>query len=161
MVGDPRDRTAFVIAFAGLGLALVVLLIGISWVSTERGSTSEWSVARQHGCASKNVKRTKRPQKSKQCKPLVTLAHTTTPRAIPTGLWISLIAIGGVLVGALIPLPLPRWTSRTHADCLVVASLLFLMAGVVVVILASHSLTAYAVAAVLLGLSIPSPAREE
>lgn len=161
MVGDPRDRTAYRIAFVGLGLALAILLIGISWISTEGESKSEWTVGRGHGCASQNTKKAKDLKKTERCKPPVTVAHTTTPNQIPTGLWISLIALGGVLVGALIPFPLPRSTSTAHTVCLVLALLLFLLAGIAVVGSESKSFTDYAVVAVLLGLLIPSPAREE
>jgi hypothetical protein len=83
---------------------------------------------------------------------------------------VTLALLGGVFVGALIPFPLPRWMSTAHTraggtghtPALIIASSLFLLAGVWVVSRATDdSLTSCAVGALLLGLLIPSPVREE
>lgn len=47
MSGDPRDRTAYGIAIASLGLSLAVVMVGICWIATEEKSApgGMWIVA--------------------------------------------------------------------------------------------------------------------
>jgi hypothetical protein len=158
MVGDPRDRTAYGVAFASLGLALAITLIGVCWLSTERGSTTE-RIA--HRCER---------HAPKSCRPSSLFRRDSSPQ-IPTGLWVTLALLGGLFVGALIPFPLPKWRSTAQAgSCaqeirtgvLVFMSGVFLLIGLVAVGRASeHSLQCCAIGGLLLGLLVPSPAREE
>lgn len=160
MLGEPRDRAAYRIAFVSLGLALAVALIGVCWLSTERGSTSEVTV---RACAS---------HPNSHCKPRVSVSRTSSPGA-PSRVWLALAVLGGILVGALIPFPLSGGSStaaaRTEAHCgskfrtvaLGVASISVLVLGVVVISVAHvDSGRCFALGGLLLGLLIPSPARE-
>jgi drug/metabolite transporter (DMT)-like permease len=132
--GDPRDRTAYGIAIASLGLALAVVLVGICWIAIEEKST-------------------------------------------PGGMWITAAALGGILVGVLLPFSLRlkptaspepncgigRWPwaaafGLVFVGCLCVTALIFGRTH-------HNSLALYAIASalggVLIGLPIPSPARGE
>ncbi len=161
MVGESRDRTAYGVAFASLGLALAIVLIGVCWLSTERGSTSERIV---HGCE---------VHAPRACRPSV-LVHRTNSPQIPSGVWVTLALLGGLFVGALIPFPFPRWSSPVrlgaqercgHAfrnGAFIVASIAFLAVAAIVASQASAgSLSCSAVGGLLLGLLIPSPTQEE
>jgi hypothetical protein len=161
MVGDPRDRTTYAIAFATLGLALAVLLAGICWLAVQHGTVTE--VLSQQ-CALHPLA---------HCRPEVSIHHETDTPYIPGGLWIVLAALGGVLVGGLIPSPL--WASKNDPSAgdrarrlltIVVLGILVLVVGVVAALtgtfddvsLPTCALLA-AAAGVLLGLPIPSPGR--
>lgn len=158
MVGEPRDRTAYAAAFVSLGVALAIVLIGVCWLSTEGNGTFERIV---HTCESHS---------SKSCKPS-SFVHRSNSSRVPPGLWVTLALLGSVFVGALIPFPLPRWRSTVSTGTcgrgfrtvtLVLASFAFLLIGVVALRHASeHSLTCCAAAGLLLGLLVPSPARDE
>ncbi len=160
MVGDPRDRTAYAIAFAALGLALAVLITGICWLAVQHGA--ETDVLSQQ-CALHPLA---------HCRPEVSIHHETDTPYIPGGLWIALAALGGILVGGLIPSPLwtptqDPWAIDRAWRRLTVVVLAILVVVCVVAWLAGAfddvSLSAGAVLAtaggVLLGLPIPSPGR--
>jgi hypothetical protein len=162
MVGDPRDRTAYAIAFATLGFALAVLIAGICWLAVQHGTGTE--ILSQQ-CALHPLE---------HCRPEVSIHHETDTPYIPGGLWIALAALGGILVGALIPLP--PWPSETRLSS---GGLIrrWLAAGVTlagVLLVAAAAIPGYsrgislsmgalgaAVVGVFLGLLIPSPGRGE
>lgn len=162
MVGDPRDRTAYVIALAGLGIALAVLIAGICWLAAQHGAGTE---VLSQGCALHPLA---------HCRPEVSVHHDTDTPYIPDGLWIALALLGGALVGALIPSrPLPPGvglsaTGRHRLDLAIGALCsILLVAGAVAlpadsrdVLLAIVTLAAGALG-LFLGLLIPSPARGE
>ncbi len=128
MSGDPRDRTAYGIAIASLGLALAVVLVGLCWIAAEEKSS-------------------------------------------PGGMWIAAAAIGGVLVGVLIPFSLrlkppggcdaSRWPWATIVGVLVIACLC--VTALIFGRTHDDSLALYAIATalggLLIGLPIPSPGR--
>lgn len=159
MVGDPRDRTAYAIAFAALGLALAVLIAGICWLAVQHGAGTD--VLSQQ-CALHPLE---------HCRPEVSIHLDTDTPYIPGGLWIALAALGGILVGGLIPSPL--WTSKNdpwaidRAWRLLTTLVLVIMVVVCVLWFTGAfddvSLPGCAVLAttggVLLGLPIPSPGR--
>lgn len=162
MVGDPRDRTAYAIAFASLGFALAVLIAGICWLAVQHGTVTD--VLSQQ-CALHPLV---------HCRPEASIHHETETPYIPDGLWIALAVLGGALVGALIPSrPLPPGlrlsvTGRPRLDLAIggVCSIV-LVAGAVAlpgdsrdVLLAIVTLAA-AVLGLFLGLLIPSPGRGE
>lgn len=162
MVGDPRDRTAYAIAFATLGLALAVLIAGICWLAIQHGAVTD--VLSQQ-CALHPLA---------HCRPEVSIHHDTDTPYIPGGLWIALAALCGTLVGALIPLP--PWPSETRLPSggfirrwlpagVIFAGLLLVAAAAIPgysrdISLSMGALGA-AVAGVFLGLLIPSPGRGE
>lgn len=162
MVGDPRDRTAYAIAFASLGLALAVLIAGICWLAAQHGAGTE--VLSQQ-CALHPLA---------HCRPEVSIHHDTDTPYIPDGLWIALAVLGGALLGALIPSrPLPPGlrlsaTGRPRLDLaigavcsiLLVAGALALPADSRDVLLAIVTLAA-AVLGLFLGLLVPAPGRGE
>ena len=160
MIGDPRDKTAFSIAIASLGLALAIALIGVCWLATERGSTTEITIS-------------KCPKSSPaKCKSGLSIEHASSGPDVPPGLWLTLVSLGGIFAGTLIPFPLPAWSSTSRdvaRDCCSVfwngmrtlGFFTLLAAGLLVVILArDDSLAACAVGGLLFGLLIPSPLRE-
>jgi hypothetical protein len=162
MVGDPRDRTAYAIALAGLGLALTVLIAGICWLAVQHGAGTE---VLSQGCALHPLA---------HCRPEASIHHDTDTPYIPGGLWIALAVLGGALVGALIPSrPLPPGVrlsvTRKPRRALAIGAIcsMLLVAGAVAlpgdardVLLAIDALAA-AVLGLLLGLLIPSPGRGE
>lgn len=160
MVGDPRDRTTYAIAFATLGLALGVLLAGICWLAVQHGTGTDILSQR---CPSHPLA---------NCRPEVSIHHDTDTPYIPGGLWIALAALGGILVGALIPLPPWRSEARLPSRSRIWGWLLAgaswavtLLVGAAVIpgysrdVLLSMGALGAAVAGVLLGLLIPSPGR--
>lgn len=160
MVGDPRDRTAYAIAIASLGLALAVLLAGICWLAVQHGTGTD--VLSQQ-CALHPLA---------HCRPEVSIHQDTDTPYIPGGLWIALAALGGVLVGALIPLPpwpvepQPAPCPRTQywlPMCVGSAAVLLVAAAAIPGysrdILLSMGALGAAAAGVLIGLLIPSPSR--
>lgn len=166
MVGDPRDRTAYGLAIAGLGLALVALIVGICWIGTEDNSVTSSATTTDtftHKCPL-GIQSTKcRPVKLEHQASEVPQAQKTS--GIPRELWAALVALGGVLVGLLIPFPLSAWQSgpwsRERGWALFVA-VVVLLTGVLLVTLSPElSLTRIGTGALLLGLLIPSPARGE
>lgn len=162
MVGDPRDRTAYAIALAGLGLALTVLIAGICWLAVQHGAGTE---VLSKGCALHPLA---------DCRPEVSIQHEADTPYIPGGLWIALAFLGGALVGALIPSrPLSPGlrssvTGRPWLDLAIGALCsVLLVAGAVALpadsrdaLLAIVALAA-AVLGLFLGVLIPSPARGE
>lgn len=162
MVGDPRDRTAYAIAIAALGLALAVLIAGICWLAVQHGAGTD---ILSQGCALHPLA---------DCRPEVSIHHDTETPYIPGGLWVALAALGGTLVGALIPsrpllprLPLSVTRQPWLALAIGVICSMLLVAGAVAlpgeskgVLLAIDTLAA-AAAGLLLGLLIPSPGRGE
>lgn len=154
MIGDPRDRTAYAIAFAGLGLAFVVVLAGICWLATHVASTGSLT----HRCAL---------HASGQCSSLRSFRYMAAA-SVPPGLWAALVALGGVLVGALIPFP--SWvepSGRRGCGHSLWRAVLFLAPIAILALavaelphtVAKAHLEELAIAALLLGLLIPSPAR--
>jgi hypothetical protein len=159
MVGDPRDKTAYSVAIASLGFTLVVALIGLCWLSAQSGDPS--STTTSHHCVLHGPI---------LCGSQVVSTAAVKPPQPPDGLWIALAALGGVLVGALIPLPLTVFLSPSErksgirAWCLLVAFVF----GAFIVGLVGAALDDLeapffwcAVGGVLLGLLIPSPARRD
>ena len=102
MIGDPRDRTAYGLAVASIGLALALLVAGICWIAAQHGDSSP---------SSTDVLTLKCPLgEGVKCRPplhvhVVSAASDAPPR-IPGELWAALLALGGVLAGALVPSPL-------------------------------------------------------
>jgi hypothetical protein len=162
MVGDPRDRTAYAIAIAGLGFALALLIVGICWIAVEHSNSTELLTRR---CPLLNAI---------QCRPAIHIDSASEGSGVPPGLWVAVAALSGVLVGALIPSPLwlkanevvPRDVDRAwHYLTVGVFVLLGVVAVLIALIFGTPSLSAYAVlasaAGILLGLPIPSPGRGE
>jgi amino acid transporter len=158
MVGEPRDRTAYSMAIVGLGVALALLLAGICWIAVQNSSPDVSDVF-THRC----------PLEASSCRPVL-YGHTATSNtSIPEGLWITLAALVGVLTGTLISFSqpvsqlrskLPKWEKgrkRTQASiaAIGVAVALFVVVAVVIPPLL------FAIAGLLLGLLIPSPARRD
>jgi hypothetical protein len=157
MVGDPRDRTAYSLAIAGLGLTLVAALIGICWLSAQNGDPS--STITSHHCVL---------HAPIVCGSQVFSIAAAKPPQPPAGLWVALAALGGVLVGALIPLPLTDFPSpsgrKSGARAWPLLAIFVLGAFVVGLVSPAHDdfkapFFWCAVGGVLLGLLIPSPAR--
>ncbi len=121
MVNDPRDQTAYRLAIALLGIALVVAIGGVCWVAAE------------HQCV----------------------------KNIAPGLWIALGAIGGVFVGALLPLSLrsaqlQNTVTLTCLGAVAVGAVVF--AAMQATNLPLDALGA-TVGGLLIGLPIPAPGR--
>jgi hypothetical protein len=162
MVGDPRDRTAYAIAFATLGLALTALIAGVCWLAVQHGTGTD-IFAQQ--CALRSLA---------HCRPEVSIHHETDTPYVPGGLWIVLAALGGILVGALIPLPAwlaearlpPSSPIRRWLPAALIAAAVLLVAAAAIpgysrdILLSMGGLGA-ALAGVLLGLLVPSPGRAE
>lgn len=157
MVGDPRDRTAYSLAIASLGFALVTVLIGLCWLSAQDGDPS--STITTHRCVLRG---------QIHCGSKVVSTAAVKPPQAPDGLWIALAALGGVLVGVLIPLPLATLSQpgeRKSGDS--TRGLLAAFASgafIVGLAIAAHDdfkppFVWCAIGGVLLGLLIPSPAR--
>ena len=157
MVGEPRDKTAYGIAIAGLGFALALLLIGICWIAVQQsdpGATDEFT----HECAS---------QAPVQCEVAPDVHSTSNDPSTPDELWIALAVLAGVFVGTLIPFSLPAlqpysnysdvW--RWKWDPPSVAAVAITVAASVAILLWANSLLLFATASLLFGLLIPSPAR--
>lgn len=149
MFGEPRDKTAYAIAIASLGLALALLLAGICWVAVQSDSSNA-TVECTHECVS---------QAPVHCK-LTACGDDTT--VVLDRLWTALAALSGVLVGALIPFSLPdlrrgiwQWDPSSRLVALIVA---FLTGAL---ILWANLLLLFAVGGLLLGLLIPSPASRD
>lgn len=157
MVGDPRDRTAYGLAIASLGFALVAVLIGICWISALEGDPSTTTTTR-HCVLHKPI----------QCESKVSAAAAIKPPLPPDGLWVALAALGGVLVGVLIPLPLatpslPGRLKLGSPEWILLAAFALGGLAAAVAIAAQDSLKEpfiwCAIGGIFLGLLIPSPAR--
>jgi hypothetical protein len=86
MLSDPRDLGAYRIALASLGLAVAVVLAGICWIVV---SHAEHDLVLLH--VEKGAGR------------VVSYPAQSEGGRVPGGLWLAAGALGGVLVGALIP----------------------------------------------------------
>jgi hypothetical protein len=157
MVGDPRDRTAYGLAIASLGFALVAALIGICWISALEGDPSTTTTTR-HCVLHRPI----------HCESKVFAAAAIKPPLPPDGLWVALAALGGVIVGVLIPLPLaaPSLPGRSGPESTDLRPLVSFAFGgfiVAVAVVAHDSLKEpfvwCAIGGIFLGLLIPSPAR--
>jgi hypothetical protein len=157
VIGDPRDRTAYAVAIAGLGLALVVALTGICWLASQHGAAS--TDVFTHSCALHTPR---------HCRPALLISHKTLPLVIPAGLQIAAATLGGVLVGALVPFPpWPLGLAGGHdwvyrvCDAVLFAVSIVLLVFIVLYLFGSttESLRTGAALGLLLGLLIPSPAR--
>lgn len=159
MIGDPRDRSAYGIALATLGLALAVLLAGICWIATQRGDIT---VSHERGCAL---------EAPHHCRPASWSTAIDKSPEIPRELWVALAALGGVFVGALVPYPLParglspydveiNWLRRLGNLAIFAVPIAALIAAIVIVT-KTDALPGYAAAGFLLGIAIPSPANSE
>jgi hypothetical protein len=152
MVGDPRDRTAYSMAIASLGVALALLLVGICWIVVEHSSSTEFLT---HRCPL---------VKESSCRPAIQIGSVTKAPAIPRGLWIALAGLAGIFVGALISFPLSpsgfEWPERI---LYLIATVVIFLAGVLLVATVSSgsSLLGLAIGGILLGLLIPSPTRRD
>lgn len=163
MVGEPRDRTAYSVAIGCLGLALVLLLIGICWIAVENSGPDVTDVF-THKCALDVA----------SCRPALYEHSTTVAMSIPDGFWIALAAIGGTLIGALIPfsaralVPTPpqasydstAWKWKWDPE-LIVLTVAGIVTATAVTIIWADSLLLFAIAGLVLGLLIPSPARRD
>jgi hypothetical protein len=158
MVGDLRDKTAYGLAIAALGLALGILLVGIGWVAAQHDDLTETFT---HECPL---------GESVHCRPPV-YTHTV-PHAhdVPKELWYALAVLGGVFVGVLVPFSPPapsrsdpvklKGVEVSRDALLFAATVLVLGIGVVVALIAAKGpLLSLALAGLLLGFLIPSPAR--
>jgi hypothetical protein len=150
MIGEPRDRTAYSLAIAGLGLTLALLITGICWIAVEPGDSVKTVT---HHCSLGHCR-------SKE------IVHPPLDRpGVPRELWIALAVLGGVLVGTLIPFPSPDALSSWSGIWAPAFTLICIAAVVFFVFSAcdvrSSSIVWYAIGATLLGLLIPSPARRE
>lgn len=166
MIGDPRDRTAYGLAIASLGLALVALIVGICWIGTEDNSATSGATTADTPTA--KCRLGDQPAKCGAADPKDQASEVSRdPQAseIPKELWAALAAIGGVLVGLLIPFPLSAWQSgpwsRERGWSLAVAVAVLLAGALLVTFSPELSLTRIGAGALLLGLLIPSPARGE
>jgi hypothetical protein len=144
MLKDLRDQGAYRIAIAALGLAVAVVLVGISWVAAAHAGAHECRLSQSfHRCA-----------------------------VVPVEFWFAGGALGGVFVGALIPFTLRVRSLSPDCASKYVVDLIWgsIMGGTVLVAvcitatvlgLVENSLPldalAATVAGVLLGLPIPSP----
>lgn len=124
MIGGPRDKTAYGLVVAGLGLALALVLAGICWGDA------------------------------------------------PGELAIAAVALGSVLIGMLIPFPLPasppeskdpkcEWSGSAWFVLLLAATTVVFGVGVALLAtMSGHPSPPHvALAAGLFGLLIPSPAK--
>lgn len=163
MVGEPRDRTAYSVAIGCLGLALVLLLMGICWIAVENSGHDVTDVF-THNCALGVA----------ACRPALYEHSTTYVMAIPDGFWIALATIGGALIGVLIPFS-PRalvpdppqgsydstaWKWKWDPE-LIVLTVGGSVTATTVTIIWADSLLLFAIAGLVLGLLIPSPARRD
>lgn len=157
MVGEPRDRTAYSMAIVGLGLALALLLVGICWI-TVQNSGSNASDVFTHRCA----------LTANHCRPVLYGHEVTFDTSIPDGLWITLAALVGILTGTLISLSqpvlqlrsnLPTWNPSGWRLALVLIVAIGVPVALLVVIVLVIPPLLFAIAGLLLGLLIPSPAR--
>lgn len=152
MVGDPRDKTAYGMAIASLGVALALLLLGICWIAVEHSSSTEFLT---HKCPL---------VKANSCRPAIHVDSVTETPGVPRGLWIALAGLGGVFVGALISFPLSpvgfEWPERI---LYLIAIVVVLLASVLLMVsaLSDRSVLKLVIGAILLGLLIPSPARRD
>jgi hypothetical protein len=160
MVGDLRDKAAYGFAITALGLALVTLLLGICWIAAQHDDLTETFT---HECPS---------SESVHCESPVythTVPHT---HEVPKELWYALAILGGVFVGVLVPFSLPgpaavRLSTVTIRERQVTRDALFLVAAVfalglgiaLTAFLSKGPLLSLALAGLLLGFLIPSPAR--
>lgn len=162
MLNDPRDPKAYRIAIAALGLAVAVVLVGISWVATVHGKVLVYV---EKGSAHMQKDRTH-----------IQIGHVLETGHVPVELWFAAGALGGVFVGALIPFSVHArsscscaserasckwaWGSIVGALLLVAICVAATILGLVEGSLALYALGA-AIAGVLLGLPIPSPGRRD
>ncbi len=86
MLNDPRDLGAYRIALASLGLAVAVVLAGICWIVVSHA---------EHHFVLLHVE--------KGAGRVVSYPAQSEGGRVPDGLWLAAGALGGVLVGALIP----------------------------------------------------------
>jgi hypothetical protein len=143
VIGEPRDRGAYGIAIASLGLALAIVLIGICWIATEQESASETVI---HRCTQVGD--------LDRC---VTTRGTDPPAsAIPRELWIVLAMLGGLFTGILLPYPRlePKWLNVA----LLAVPAAFIAGIITDLPSAHHSVFGYGALSILLGFLIPSPA---
>jgi hypothetical protein len=152
VIGDPRDKSGYGVSLATLGLALGLLIAGICWVVVTQQHTDSTHTTLE-------ICRT-----ADHC--VVSKAEVLSqPSTVPDGLWIALAALGGILVGTLIPLsPLTRRSDRRAPTCNWPVYALLVLAAVIVVLVVNPVSTQLILTAgfagLLLGLLIPSPAGE-
>jgi len=101
VIDDPRDRSAFGIAVASLGLALVVLLAGICWVSTQHGDIT---VLHERGCAL---------EIPTHCRPESWTTTVAKASDIPSELWVALAVLGAAIFVAVLLCLIPTRMGRT------------------------------------------------
>lgn len=148
MIGDPRDRSAYGILFATLGLTLTLLIAGICWVATQQGADSTHTTITS--C-----------EPADNCTFLKTEVLLRQEHTLD-GLWIALAALGGVLVGFLIPFP--SWLRRYEGnrDGILLCYIGLALVGAIAVFVALQGSSAQVTIGALLGglslgLLIPSP----
>ncbi len=163
MIGEPRDRTAYGVAIASLGLALSVAILSIAWTAIEHDTVTKTAA---RGCSIHLQK----------CHS-VEVTSTPDEAYVPEGLWIALGALGGIFVGTLTPFSLRckpqypdekkckprRWPWAAGLGALAV--FLLALTALIVGNRNDDSLVLYVVGAaftgLLFGLFIPSPGRRE
>jgi MFS family permease len=147
VIGDPRDRSAYGISLATLGVALTVLLAGICWVITQQPSDSNHTTLEVCRIADHCV---------------VTKVEVLSQPSIASGLWIALAALGGVLVGALVPMfsLIGRSNRRERIFNWLVYALLVTIAVIAVLVvkpILTQLILAAGLGGLLLGFLIPPP----
>jgi hypothetical protein len=162
MVGEPRDKTAYSLAIAGLGLSLLAVVIGVCWIAARHGDPAQVVV---HHCDLHLVT---------HCKLGVDLTAATDPPKVSDDLWGVLVGLATVLIGVLIPFPFPLSPRRFEspgrpldppawfAASLIATVAVFAAVALLVSTASSdRSLLSLAFGGLLLGLLIPSPARRD
>jgi hypothetical protein len=163
VIGEPRDRGAYGIAIASIGLALSVAILSIAWTTIENDSTTKTAA---RGCSIH----------LKKCQ-AVEITSSSSDTHTPDGLWIVLAGLGGALVGTLIPFSLrckPRYLDENECGlarvpwAAILAGGLVLAAALTALIMGrcnDDSLVLYAMGAafsgLFFGLFVPSPGRRE
>jgi hypothetical protein len=100
MLNDPRDPGAYRIAIAALGLAVAVALAGICWIAAVH-------VTRGTVQIHKTTVHVDKRDRVHDERATIHVENDPAPiemGRVPVELWFALGALGGVFVGALIPL---------------------------------------------------------
>lgn len=157
MLGEPRDRTGYNLAIVSLGVGLAILLLGICWIAVQN-SGSEVSDVFTHRCAL---------EPAIHCRPVLYGHEVSSDTAVLDGFWLALAAGFAFLVGMLVPFSFPalrRDSSRSDDsppawewDGPSLVAILIAI-GLSIAMTCVDSLFLFAIASLLLGFLIPSPA---
>ncbi len=144
-MSDLRDPITYRLAIGSIGFALATVLTAIAWVATIHEKIPAYVHEKDLASLSKDV-----PHFHLETSLLLEVSH------VPAELLIAAAALGGVLVGILIPLSV-EWP-RSHgwiAGAIGAAA----VASLTALAICEHTYGPYAFAvALLLGLQVPSPA---